>query len=112
VLRRAIKWFLAQTFPDLTMALFGDMGGRVSLVTYALTAEIGYRYLGIDEVGAYSSLRAGNRGLTGLIYAAGTIEKKPAPYQSANLSSGYVALRREVDGNRLYAGVNALQPGR
>ena len=111
VLRRAVKWFTAQTFPDLTMAPFGDMGGRVSLVTYALTAEIGYRYLGIDEVGAYSSLRAGNRGLTGLIYGADTIEQRPPPYQSANLSSGYVALKREVDGNRLYAGLNALQPG-
>lgn len=46
-------------------------------MTYALTAEIGYRYLGIDEVGAYSSLRAGNCGLTGLIYGADTIEKRP-----------------------------------
>jgi len=111
VLRRAIKWFTAQTFPDLTMAPFGDMGGRVSLVTYALTAEIGYRYLRIDEVGSYSSLRAGTRGLTGLMYGVDTIEERPVPYQSANLASGYVALKREADGNRLYAGLNALIPG-
>jgi len=111
VLRRAIKWFTAQTFPDLTMAPFGDMGGRVSLVTYPLTAEIGYRYLDVDEVGSYSSLRAGSRGLTGLMYGADTIEEKPVPYQSANLSSGYVALKREANGNRLYAGLNALKPG-
>ncbi|HJN19153.1 MAG TPA: heparinase II/III family protein, partial [Armatimonadota bacterium] len=111
VLRRAIKWFTAQTFPDLTMAPIGDMGGRASLVTYALTAEIGYRYLGVEEVGSYSSLRAGNRGLTGLMYGADTIEEKPVPYQSANLSSGYVALKREAGSNRLYAGLNALMPG-
>jgi hypothetical protein len=110
-LRRAITWFTAQCFPDLTMAPFGDMGGRVSLVTYQLAAEIAYRYLGVAEIGYYQALREGNRGLTGLVYGSDTIAEAVVPYQSANLSSGYVALKREADGNRLYAGLNALQPG-
>lgn len=110
-LRRAIRWFIAQAFPDLTMAPFGDMGGRVSLATYALTAEIGYRYLGIEEVGAYRTLREGNRGIIGLVYGVDAILEKPAPYYSARLSSGYVALKRKTNGNCLYAGLNALQPG-
>jgi hypothetical protein len=109
-MRRAIKWFTAQAFPDLTVAPFGDMGGRVSLATYPLTAEIGYRYLGIDEAGSYRALRE-DRGLTGLVYGADTLEEKPVPYRSAHLSSGYAALKREANGNRLYAGLNALQPG-
>ncbi len=111
VLRRAIKWFTAQAFPDLTMAPFGDMGGRISLASYALTAEIGYRYLGIEEAGSYRSLREGNRGMTGLVYGVDTIQEKPVPYRSTYLSSGYAALKREARGNRLYAGLNALQPG-
>jgi len=111
VARRAIKWFTAQAFPDLTMAPFGDMGGRVSLATYPLTAEIGYRYLGIEEVGHYPSIRQGNRGLTGLIFGADTIEEKPIPYRSAFLSSGYVALKRQTQDNQLYAGLNAVAPG-
>ncbi len=110
-LRRAIEWFTAQSLPDLTMAPFGDMGGRVSLATYPLTAEIGYGYLSVDEVGSYHSLREGSRGLTGLLYGADAIEERPRVYRSANLSSGYVALKREHKGNRLYAGLNALQPG-
>jgi hypothetical protein len=110
-LRRAIEWFTAQSLPDLTMAPFGDMGGRVSLATYPLTAEIGYRYLGVEEVGSYRSLREGNRGLVGLLYGADAIEERPWEYRSANLRSGYVALRREHQGNRLYAGLNALRPG-
>ena len=111
VMRRTLKWFTAQAFPDFTMAPFGDMGGRVSLQAYPLTAEIGYRYLGIDEVGSHQDLREGTRGMTGLIYGADTIVEKSVPYQSVRLSSGYVALKRETQGNRLYAGLNALQPG-
>ena len=87
------------------------MGGRASLASYPLTAEIGYRYLDIDETGSYRVLREGDRGLTGLLFGADTIEKKPVPYRSANLSSGYAALKREAGGNRLYAGLNALLPG-
>lgn len=109
--RRAIKWFAAQTFPDLSVAPTGDMGGRASLASYPLTAEIGYRYLDIDETGSYRVLREGDRGLTGLLFGAEGIVEKPVPYQSANLSSGYVALKREAGGNRLYAGLNALLPG-
>ena len=82
VVRRAVKWFTAGAFPDLTTAPFGDMGGRVGLATYPLTAEIGYRYLGLDEVGEYRTLRAGSRGLTGLVYGADTIVRKPVPYRS------------------------------
>ncbi len=110
-MRRAVKWFTSQAFPDLTMAPFGDMGGRVSLATYSLTAEIGYRYLGIDEAGSYRALREGNRGMVGLVYGVDTITEKPVPYLSAYLSSGYVALKREANGNRLYAGLNAMKPG-
>ncbi len=109
--RRAIKWFTAQAFPDLTVAPTGDMGGRASLASYPLTAEIGYRYLDIGETGSYRELREGDRGLTGLLFGADTIEKQPVPYRSANLSSGYVALKREAGGNRLFAGLNALRPG-
>ncbi|MGD9496013.1 MAG: hypothetical protein AB7Y46_06870, partial [Armatimonadota bacterium] len=65
IARNAIKLFTAQCFPDLTMAPFGDMGGRVSLATYPLTAEIGYRDLGVEEVGSYSAIREGDRGLVG-----------------------------------------------
>ena len=110
-LRRAVKWFTAQAFPDLTMAPFGDMGGRISLMTYPLTAEIGYRYLGIGEVGSYRRLRTGDRGMVGLVYGADIIKERSVPHQSTNLSSGYVALKREANGNRLYAGLNALAPG-
>jgi len=110
-MRRAIRWFTAQAFPDLTLAPCGDMGGRVSLATYSLTAEIGYRYLSVSEAGSYRSLREGDRGMIGLVYGADTIEEKPAPCHSARLSSGYVALKREANGNRLYAGLNALRPG-
>lgn len=109
--RRAIKWFTAQTLPDLTMAPFGDMGGRVSLATYPLTAEIGYRYLGIEEVGHYPRFRQGSRSLAGLLYGADTIEPKPHSHPSALLSSGYAALRRPTKNNHLYAGLNALVPG-
>ena len=109
--RRAIKWFTAQTFPDLSVAPTGDMGGRASLASYPLTAEIGYRYLDIDETGSYRVLREGDRGLTGLLFGAEIILEKPVSYQSANLSSGYVALKREAGGNRRYAGLNALLPG-
>ncbi len=111
VARNALKWFTAQCFPDLTMAPFGDMGGRVSLATYPLTAEIGYRDLGVEEVGSYRAIREGSRGLTGLLYGADTIAEQPWPYQSVHLSSGYVALKRETGDNRLYAGLNALAPG-
>ncbi|MBD3292435.1 MAG: hypothetical protein GF393_05895, partial [Armatimonadia bacterium] len=111
VARNALKWFTAQAFPDLTMAPFGDMGGRASLATYPLTAEIGYRYLGAEEVGSYPSIREGNRGLTALLYGAESIEERPWTYQSAHLTSGYVALKRETADNRLYAGLNALIPG-
>jgi len=111
IMRRAVNWFMSQTFPDLTMAPFGDMGGRVSLETYPLTAEIGYRYLGLDEVGQYRALREGSRGLTALTYGADTITQKPCILQSAYLSSGYAALKRKANDNRLYAGLNALQPG-
>ncbi|MSS71034.1 MAG: hypothetical protein EXS64_06065 [Candidatus Latescibacteria bacterium] len=110
-LRRALQWFIAQSFPDLTMAPFSDMGGRVSLASYPLTAEIGYRYLGLEEAGSYRALREGDRGLIGLMYGADTLEEKPVRYQSAHLSSGYVALKREANGNRLYAGLNVLLPG-
>ena len=110
-LRRAIKWFTAQAFPDLTVAPTGDMGGRASLASYPLTAEIGYRYLDIEETGSYRELREGDRGLTGLLFGADTIDRKPVPYRSANLSSGFVALKREAGNNRLYAGLNALRPG-
>ncbi|MDE2997635.1 MAG: heparinase II/III family protein [Gemmatimonadota bacterium] len=109
--RRAIKWFTTQAFPDLTVAPTGDMGGRASLASYPLTAEIGYRYLDIEETGSYRVLREGDRGLTGLLFGADHIEKRPVPYRSANLSSGYVALKREAGANRLYAGLNALLPG-
>ena len=83
------------------MAPFGDMGGRVSLAAYALTAEIGYRYLGIDEAGSYRSLRQGNRGMTGLVYGVDTIKEKLVPCRSAYLSSSYAALKREAKGNCL-----------
>lgn len=109
--RGAIKWFTVQAFPDLTVAPTGDMGGRASLASYPLTAEIGYRYLDIEETGSYHDLRDGDRGLTGLLFGADSIDQKPVPYRSANLSSGYVVLKREAGGNRLYAGLNALQPG-
>ncbi len=109
--RRAIKWFTSQALPDLTMAPFGDMGGRVSLATYALTAEIGYRFLGAEEVGRYPSLTEGTRSMTGVLYGADTIEPKPFSHPSAFLSSGYVALRRVAGDNHLYAGLNALVPG-
>jgi hypothetical protein len=109
--RRAIKWFTAQALPDLTMAPFGDMGGRVSLATYPLTAEIGYRYLDIEEVGHYPQFGQGSRSLVGLLFGADTIDPRPYLHPSALLSSGYAALRRRTKNNHLYAGLNALMPG-
>mgnify|MGYP007004237380 CR=1 FL=1 len=65
VMRRTLKWFTAQTFPDFTMAPFGDKGGRISLKADPLTAEIGYRYLGIGEGDGHRGLREAPRGQTG-----------------------------------------------
>jgi hypothetical protein len=45
------------------------------------------------------------------VFGVDTIKEKLVPYQSSYLSSGYAALKREAKGNRLYAGLNAMQPG-
>src|SRR5437763_188837 len=40
-----------------------------------------------------------------------TTGRTAGPYRRACRSSGYGALKREWNGNRLYAGLNAVQPG-
>lgn len=112
VIHNALTWFLSMAMPDRTMTIIGDSTkARSGMENYVSTAEIGYRYFDIKEVGDYPDYRAGKRSWDGLLFGAPEIVQQETPYTSANLSSGWVSLRSEWNGNRVWAGLNALIKG-
>lgn len=112
VIHNALTWFLSMAMPDRTMTIVGDSTkARSGMENYISTAEIGYRYFDIQAIGDYPQLREGKRSLDGLLYGASEIVQHETPFTSANLSSGWVSLRSEWKGNRLWAGLNALMKG-
>ncbi len=112
VVRDALTWFMSMAMPDRTMPTIGDsMAPRAGMADYYPTAEIGYRWFNLREVGDYESLRKGPRNWWSLVYGADEIVPRPTPFTSSFLSSGWVSLRSEWEGNRVWAGLNALIPG-
>ncbi len=111
-IKAALEWFVSMAMPDRTMPVLGDsMAPRAGMDSYATTAEVGYRYFDIRAVGDYAVLREGKRTWVGFLFGAPQIVRQPTPFTSSYLSSGYVALRNEWEGNRLWVGLNALIPG-
>lgn len=112
VIHRALEWFLSMAMPDRTMPTIGDSPSPCAgLDDYYNTAEVGYRYFGIEAVGDYERFRNGERSWAGLLYGAPEIVSTNVPKTSACLSSGWVSLRNEWRGNRVWVGLNALIPG-
>jgi len=112
VIRNALHWFPALAPPDGVMPTVGDsMAPRASMADYAATAEVGYRFFGLKAVGDDAQLRQGRRSWAGLLYGAPAIAQTPRPYTSSHLSSGWVSLRNQWQGNRVWVGLNALLPG-
>lgn len=109
----ALHWFMSMAMPDRTMPTIGDsMAPRAGMAEYFNTAEVGYRYFGLTEVGDYEALREGKRSWAGLLYGAPAIVQDASlPFTSSFLSSGWVSLRGAWNVNRVWAGVNALIPG-
>ena len=112
VIGAALHWFMSMAMPDRTVTVIGDSTvPRAGMDAYAATAEIGYRYFGIDEVGDYERLRQGYRSWPALLYGAPEIVQKPTPFTSSYLSSGWISLRNEWEGNKVWVGLNALEKG-
>ena len=112
VIRNALAWFMAMALPDRTMPTIGDsMAPRAGMDDYYTTAEVGYRYFGLKEVGDYESLRHGSRTWGALLYGAPRIEQTVLSCTSSYLSSGWVSLRNDWHGNKVWIGLNALIPG-
>lgn len=112
VIHNALTWFLSMAMPDRTMTIIGDSTkARAGMENYVSTAEIGYRYFDVQAIGDYLRLREGKRSLDGLLYGAAEIVQRETPFTSSNLSSGWISLRSEWKGNRLWAGFNALVKG-
>jgi len=112
VIKNALEWFMSMAMPDRRMVTVGDSTAPwAGMVEYASTAEIGYRFYDVRAVGDYESLREGKRSWSGLLYGAPEVKQQPTPFTSSFLSSGWVSLRNEWEGNRLWVGLNALQPG-
>lgn len=112
VIQNALHWFVSLAPPDRVMPTVGDsMAPRGSLVDYYATAEVGYRFYGLKAVGDYTELREGKRNWAALLYGAPQIVQTPQPTTSSHLSSGWVSLRNEWQGNRVWVGLNALIPG-
>jgi len=112
VIHKALTWYLSMAMPDRTMTIIGDSTkSRSGMDTYVSTAEVGYRYFDIKAVGDYPRFREGARSWDGLLYGAATITQHELPFRSSNLSSGWVSLRNEWKGNRVWAGLNALIKG-
>jgi hypothetical protein len=112
VLENALHWFMSLAPPDRVMLTVGDsMAPRGGMADYYPTAEAGYRYYGLKEVGDYPQLREGRRSWAALLYGAPQITQSLLPYTSSYLSSGWVSLRNEWQGNRVWLGLNALIPG-
>jgi len=112
VIQNALHWFMSLAPPDHVMPTVGDsMAPRAGMADYYATAEVGYRYYGLKAVGDYAVLREGRRNWAALLYGAPQIVQTPQPYTSSYLSSGWVSLRNEWQGNRVWLGLNALIPG-
>jgi len=112
VIGNALHWFMSMAMPDRTMPTIGDsMMPRAGMDDYYATAEIGYRYFDLKAVGDYESFRQGKRNWAALIYGADQIEQHELPYTSSYLSSGWVSLRNEWQGNKVWLGLNAFIPG-
>lgn len=112
VIHGALTWFLSMAMPDRTMTIIGDSTkSRSGMENYVSTAEVGYRYFDIKAVGDYARFREGARTWDGLLYGAPEIVWHDLPFTSANLSSGWVSLRQDWKGNRVWAGLNALIKG-
>lgn len=112
VIQNALHWFMSLAPPDRVMPTVGDsMAPRAGMADYYATAEAGYRYYGLKAVGDYAQLREGKRTWAALLYGAPKIVESPQPYTSSYLSSGWVSLRNEWQGNRVWVGLNALIPG-
>ncbi len=112
VIQRALHWFMSMAMPDRTMPTVGDsMAPRAGMDDYYATAEVGYRFFGLKAVGDYERFRQGNRSWSALLYGAAEIRSEPTPFSSSYLSSGWVSLRNEWKGNRVWLGLNALIPG-
>ena len=111
-IHNALAWFISMAMPDRTMTIIGDSTkSRSGMENYTATAEIGYQFYGIEAAGDYARFRAGNRSWDGLLYGAPAIVQHETPYTSAYLSSGWLSLRSEWQGNRVWAGMNALIKG-
>ena len=112
VIKAALEWFVSMAMPDRTMTVIGDsMDARSGMDEYVATAEIGYRLFDVRAVGDYEKFREGKRSWTGLLYGAPEIVQRPTPFTSSYLSSGWISLRNEWEGNRVWVGLNALTPG-
>jgi len=112
VIRNALEWFMGLAMPDRTMPTIGDsMAPRAGMDDYYNTAEVGYRFFDLKAVGDYERFRHGQRSWAALLYGAPEIVQQPLPFTSSYLSSGWVSLRHEWQGNRSWIGLNALIPG-
>lgn len=112
VLENALHWFMSLAPPDRIMPTVGDsMASRGGMADYYQTAEVGYRFYGLKAVGDYPQLREGRRSWAALLYGAPQITQTSLPYTSSHLSSGWVSLRNEWQGNPVWLGLNALIPG-
>jgi hypothetical protein len=112
VIRNALHWFVSLAMPDRTMPTVGDsMAPRAGMDDYFNTAEVGYRYFGLQAVGDYERFRKGQRTWAALLYGAPEIRQEPLAFTSSHLSSGWVSLRHEGQGSRAWVGLNALIPG-
>lgn len=112
VIHDALAWFVSMAMPDRSMTIVGDSTrARSGMDDYTPTAEIGYRYFGIEAVGDYPALREGKRSWDGLLYGSPEIVQHDTPFTSSYLSSGWVSLRNDWEGNRVWAGLNALIKG-
>lgn len=112
VIFNGLHWFLSLAMPNRRMPTIGDsMLPEAGMDDYNATAETGYRFFDIAEIGDYESIRNGQRSWFALMHGAKTIEQRPTPFQSAYLSSGWTSLRNEWQGNRVWAGLNTLQAG-
>jgi len=112
VIHAALEWFMSLAMPDRSMTVLGDSTvSRAGMDDYFTTAEVGYRFFDVKAVGDYAGLREGKRSWAALLYGAPRIVQHELPFSSSYLSSGWVSLRNEWQGNRVWAGLNALIPG-
>ena len=112
VIKNALEWFLSMAMPDRTMPVVGDSTiSRSDMADYYTTAEVGYRFFNVLAVGDYARLREKQRSWDALLYGAPQIVQHDTPFTSSFLSSGWVSLRNEWQGNRVWAGLNALIQG-